>query len=112
MKGCALLFKFRVLEGQEAAYAAYLEGPVATIDAAAHKADAFIELVTIRPQDASTWNHGRLFLFRDHAQREAFAARMAQASLVFDGSEAARAQRKAYAETLRRQIAVSDYELD
>ena len=88
MKGCARLFKFLVAAGQEGAYAAYLDGPVAAIDAMAHKDDVFVELITIQPDSAGAWNHGRLFLFRDHAQRAAFAARMAQASLAFDGSEA------------------------
>ena len=111
MKGCARLFKFRVVEGLEATYAAYLDGPVAAIDAAAHTADVFVDLITVRPQNGGAWNHGRLFLFRDHAQRDAFAARMAEASLAFDGSETARTQRKAFAESLRRQIAVSDYDI-
>jgi hypothetical protein len=112
MKGCARLFKFHVLDGQEAAYAAYLETAVAAIDAMAHKSNVFIELITIRPQAAhSTWNHGRLFTFRDHAQRAAFADAIAEASLAFDGSEAARDARKAAAETMRRLVAVADYDL-
>ena len=111
MKGCARLFKFQVLDGQEAAYAAYLEGPVAAIDAMAHKDDAFADLITIRPQAAGGWNHGRLFVFRDHAHRAAFAGRMAEASLAFDGSDAARDARKARADTMRRLVAAADYDL-
>ena len=36
-------------------------------------------------------------------------ARMAAAALAFDGSADATARRKAFAETLRRQIAIADY---
>ena len=112
MKGCARLFKFQVPQGREAAYTAYLEGPVAIIDAMAHQADAFVDLVTIRPDASDTaWNHGRLFTFRDRDQRAAFAGRMAEASLAFDGSAAARDRRKADAESLRRLVAVADYDL-
>lgn len=112
MKGCARLFKFLVRDGQDAAYAAYLETAVAAIDAMAHRQDVFVALITIRPEAADgAWNHGRLFTFRDHAQRQAFAARIAEASLVFDGSEAAREARKAHAETLRSLVAVADYDL-
>jgi hypothetical protein len=111
MKGCARLFKFQIRDGQEAAYAAYLEGAVAAIDAMAHRSDVFVDLITIRPDSVGAWNHGRLFTFRDHAQRAAFAGRMAQAALAFDGSEAARDSRKAQAETLRRLVATTDYDL-
>jgi hypothetical protein len=112
MKGCARLFKFQVLDGQETAYAAYLETVVTAIDRVAHKSDVFIDLITIRPQAAdSAWNHGRLFTFRDHAQRAAFAGGVAEAALAFDGSEAAREARKATAETMRRLVAVADYDL-
>jgi hypothetical protein len=111
MKGCARLFKFQILDGQEAAYAAYLEGAVVAIDAMAHRSDVFVDLITIQPETSGDWNHGRLFIFHDHSQRAAFAGRMAAASLAFDGSEAARDARKAQAETLRRLVATTDYDL-
>jgi hypothetical protein len=111
MKGCARLFKFRVADGQEAAYAAYLAGPVAAIDAMAHQDGVFADLITITPDNAGAWNHGRLFIFHDSAQRAAFADRMAQASLAFDGSAAARDARKTRAETMRRLVATADFDV-
>ncbi|HEY0266657.1 MAG TPA: hypothetical protein VGC16_07895 [Rhizomicrobium sp.] len=107
----ARMFKFRIRPGMEQAYADYLRDVVTPIDAVAHKADVFRELVTVMPDGETSWNHGRLFIFRDAAQRDAFAAGMADAAAAFDGSEAAKVKRKAYAETLRKQVAVSDYTL-
>lgn len=109
---CARLFKFLVLPGCEAQYTAYLRDVVAVIDAAAHRDGVYETLVTIMPQGEADWDHGRLFRFRDAAQREAFATRMAAHAAAFDGSAEATARRKAFAETLRRQIAVSDYLLE
>ncbi len=105
----ARMFKFRILPGMEKAYGDYLRDVVTPIDEAAHKADVFMELVTVTPDGEAAWNHGRIFLFRDGAQREAFAAGMAQAAAAFDGSEDAKIKRKAYAETLRTLITTSDY---
>ncbi len=96
----ARMFKFLVLPGRERAYGDYLRDVVTPIDEAAHKADTFLELVTLTPNGESAWNHGRVFVFRDAAQRAAF-----------DGSDEARIKRKAYAETLRRQIVVSGYDI-
>lgn len=108
---CARMFKFLVLPGQEAAYAAYLRDVVTPIDAAAHRDGVFAELVTLTPEGEAGWNHGRVFLFRDVAQRDGFAAGIAAHAAVFDGSAEATARRKAQAETLRRLIAVSDFAL-
>ncbi len=105
------MFKFFVLPGQEQAYADYLRDVVTPIDAIAHDADVFVRLVTITPEGEAAWNHGRVFIFRVAAQRDAMPARMAAAALTFDGSEDATRQRKAFAETLRRQIAVADYDM-
>jgi hypothetical protein len=106
------MFKFFVLPGREQAYANYLRDVVAPIDAIAHDADTFVRLVTITPEGSSSdWNHGRVFIFRDAAQRDAMPARMAAAALAFDGSEDATHHRKALAETLRRQVAVADYDM-
>jgi len=109
---CARMFKFRVLPGMEQAYADYLREVVTPIDAVAHAADAFVELITVTPDAVETeWNHGRVFTFRDRAHREAMPAAMAKAAAGFDGSDEARVKRKAYAETLRRQIAIADYDV-
>ncbi len=109
--GCARMFKFLVLPGQEQAYDDYLRDVVAPIDAVAHDAGAFLALLTVTPDTVdAAWNHGRIFTFRDHAHREAMPAAMAKAAAAFDGSEEARITRKAYAETLRRQIAIADYD--
>ncbi len=105
---CVRMFKFLVL--QEQAYADYLRDVVTPIDRIAHDADVFVRLVTVTPQGGSVWNHGRAFIFRDAAQRAAMSAGMAAAALAYDGSEEATRRRKAHAETLRRQVAVSDYE--
>ena len=106
---CARMFKFRVLPGMEQAYADYLREVVTPIDAVAHAAGAFLELLTVTPDATEDWNHGRVFTFRDRAHRETMPAAMAKAAAGFDGSDEARVKRKAYAETLRRQIAVADY---
>ncbi len=108
---CARMFKFQVLQGREADYAAYLRDVVTPIDEAAHRGGVFETLVTVTPDKPGAWNHGRIFTFRDAAQREAFAARMAACAGTFDGSAEATASRKVFAETLRRQVAVSDYGL-
>ncbi|MDB5739695.1 MAG: hypothetical protein JWP16_735 [Alphaproteobacteria bacterium] len=105
------MFKFFVLPGQEQTYADYLHDVVTPIDKIAHDADVFVRLVTITPEGEAAWNHGRVFIFRDPAQREAMPARMAAVALAFDGSEEATRDRKAFAETLRRQIAVADYDM-
>jgi hypothetical protein len=107
--GAIRMFKFRILPGQEQAYADYLRDVVTPIDRIAHAADAFVELVTITPETESDWNHGRVFTFRDAAHRAAMPARMAAAALAFDGNAGATAQRKAFAETLRRQVSISDF---
>jgi hypothetical protein len=82
---------------------------VTPIDEAAHHDDVFVKLVTITPEGEAAWNHGRLFLFRDLVQRDAFAARIAAHAALFDGSADATSRRKAQAESLRRLIGVSDY---
>lgn len=108
--GAIRMFKFLVLPGMEQAYADYLRDVVTPIDRIARQADAFLELITITPESGDAgWNHGRVFTFRDAAHRDAMPARMAAAALAFDGSAEATARRKAYAETLRRQIAITDY---
>jgi hypothetical protein len=109
---CTRMFKFQILSGREADYAAYLRGVVAVIDAAAHDDGVFETLVTITPDAPTDWNHGRIFTFRDTAQRAAFAGRMASHAAAFDGSADATAKRKAFAETLRRQVAVADYSVE
>jgi hypothetical protein len=105
------MFKFFVLPGREQDYADYLRDVVTPIDRVAHDADAFVRLVTITPEGEAAWNHGRVFIFRDSAHRDAMPARMAAAAHAFDGSEEATRHRKAFAETLRRQIAVADYDM-
>ena len=107
----ARMFKFLILPGQEHAYAGYLRDVVTPIDEAAHKAGVFDRLHTIMPDGEAGWNHGRVFLFIDRAQRDAFAARMAEQAAAFDGSAAATARRKAFAETLRRQVGISDFQV-
>jgi hypothetical protein len=110
--GCIRMFKFLVLPGMEQAYADYLRDVVTPIDVVAHKADAFLELLTLTPDaPGAAWNHGRVFTFRDPVHRAAMPAAMAKAAAAFDGSDAARITRKAYAETLRRQIAITDYDV-
>ncbi|HWM60547.1 MAG TPA: hypothetical protein VNN98_00270 [Rhizomicrobium sp.] len=110
--GCIRMFKFRVLPGMEQAYADYLRDVVAPIDAVAHDAGAFLELLTVTPDTVdAAWNHGRIFTFRDHAHRGAMPAAMAKAAAAFDGSDEARNKRKAYAETLRRQVVIADYDV-
>lgn len=108
----ARMFKFLVLPGQEQAYAGYLRDVVTPIDAAAHADDVFVDLATVTPEGTASWNHGRVFTFRDRSQRDAFAARMAGHAAAFDGSAEATARRKAFAETMRRQVAVTDYQID
>jgi hypothetical protein len=110
--GCIRMFKFQVLPGMERAYAEYLRDVVAPIDAAAHRDGAYLDLVTVTPDAAdAAWNHGRVFTFRDRVHRGAMPAAMAKAAAAFDGSDEARVKRKAYAETLRRQIAIADYDI-
>lgn len=111
MNSFARIFKFRVLPGQQEAYDAYLRTVVTPIDEAARTVGVFERLVTIIPRGGADWNHGRIFIFRDEMQRGAFAERMAMAAQVFDGSEAARDARKAYAETLRALVAIEDYDI-
>jgi hypothetical protein len=106
------MFRFLVLAGQEKAYATYLRDVVTPIDDAAHRDDVFVKLVTLVPEGEAAWNHGRIFLFRDVAQRDGFAARIAAHAATFDGSADATARRKAQAESLRRLIGVSDYTLE
>jgi hypothetical protein len=106
---CARLFKYFVLRDE--AYRDYLRDVVEPIDRAAHDADAFVSVMTIVPETKKSWTQGRLFTFRDHAQRAAFADAMAAQAASFDGGEAARAARKQHAETLRRLVAVADYDI-
>ena len=108
---CARMFKFLVLPGMEQAYADYLRDVVTPIDRIAHASDAFVGLITITPEGEAAWTHGRFFTFRDAEHRAAMPARMAAVALAFDGSADATARRKAFAETLRRQIAIADYAL-
>lgn len=108
---CVRLFQYAVLPGMEAAYQDYLRAAVEPIDRAAHARDAFVEVFTIAPDQPDDWTIGRLFTFRDAAQRAAMPAIMAACAQDFDGGEAATAARKARAETLRRLVAVKDYSL-
>ena len=109
---CARIFQFRVLPGQETSYADYLRDVVAPIDEAAHRDGIFENLVTIVPEAADAgWNHGRIFIFRDAAQREVFAAGIAGHAAAFDGNADATARRKAFAEQLRTLIAVCDFQI-
>jgi len=103
------LFKYVVL--RDKAYSDYLRDVVEPIDRAAHAADVFLDVMTIVPQQEEDWTQGRLFTFRDRAQRNAFAEAMALHAAVFDGSEEARIWRKRYANTMRKLIAVFDYDL-
>ncbi len=63
------------------------------------------------PDAEADWNHGWVFTFRDAAHRAAISARMAAATPAFDDSEEVARPREAYAETLRRPIATSDYDM-
>jgi hypothetical protein len=108
----ARLFQYLVLPGQAQSYAAYLRDVVTVIDEDAHRAGIFDRLHTIIPDTAADWNHGRVFLFQDRAQRDGFAARMAERAAAFDGEADATARRKAYAETLRRLVGVVDFQID
>lgn len=105
------LFQYAVHPGMEQAYRDYLRDVVEAIDRAAHAQGVFEAVFTILPEQAADWTQGRLFTFRDAAQRAAMAERMAAAALAFDGSAGATARRKQYAETLRRLVAVQDYRL-
>lgn len=106
---CARLFQYFVL--QESAYRDYLRDVVEPIDRAAHAVGAFESVTTIVPDVKESWTQGRLFTFRDHAHRAAFADAMAAQAAMFDGGEAARLARKQHAETLRRLVAVLDYDI-
>jgi hypothetical protein len=106
---CARLFKYFVLQADT--YRDYLREVVEPIDRAAHDADAFVSVMTIVPEAKENWTQGRLFTFRDPAHRAAFVDAMAAQAAAFDGSEAAKLARKSYAETLRRLVAVSDYDI-
>jgi hypothetical protein len=106
---CARLFQYFVLQAD--AYRDYLRDVVEPIDRAAHDVGAFESVMTIEPDGNCDWTQGRLFTFGDHAQRAAFADAMAAQAAAFDGSEAAKERRKAYAETLRRLVAISDYDI-
>ena len=108
----ARMFKFLVLPGQQEAYAAYLRDIVSRIDEAACEAGVFDRLHTIVPEVAGDWNHGRMFLFRDRAQRDGFAVRIAEHAAAFDGDTAATAARKVFADTLRGLIGVADFQID
>jgi hypothetical protein len=106
---CARLFKYDVLQAD--AYREYLRDVVEPIDRAAHDAGAFVAVMTIVPEGEGGWTQGRLFTFRDRDHRAAFADAMAAQAAAFDGSEAAKRTRKQYAETLRRLVAVADYDI-
>jgi hypothetical protein len=107
---CARAFKVRVLPGQEAAYARYLQEVVEPIDAIAHAAGVFAHMHAVRPEDpGADWTHARVFFFTDDAQRQRFTDTMAQAAAQFDGSGAATERRKALAATLRVTVGTSDY---
>jgi hypothetical protein len=112
--GCVRMFKVRVLSGMERAYADYIRDIVEPIDRIAHAADAFLDVVTVVPDgaDPAGWTQARIFTFRDEAQRAALPVKMGAAAASFDGSAEATARRKQFAETLREQIAVSDYALE
>ena len=107
----ARLFKFLVLPGQEQVYSDYVRDVVTPIDEAAHKAGVFDRLQTIIPQAGKDWNHGSIFFFRDLGQRDVFTARMAQQAAIFDGSDAATKDRKSHAETMRRLVGTSDFQV-
>jgi len=103
-------FQYQVLPGRAADYAAYLREVVEPIDRQAHADGAFEEVFTVEPlarQEPPMLC--RVFRFRDEAQLQAFAGRMAQAAARFDASAQATAQRKAHAETLRTLVGVHDY---
>ncbi len=107
---CARSFRVRVLPGQEAAYERYLRDVVEPIDAMAHAAGVFAQMLAMRPEYAGAdWTHARVFLFADTAQRDRFTAAMAQAAGRFDGDAAATARRKAFADTLRVTVGNYDY---
>jgi hypothetical protein len=105
----ARLFKYAVLRDE--AYGEYVRDMVEPIDNAAQAAGVFQKVMTIVPQQEEDWTQGRLFTFRDRAQRDAFGEGMAAHAAAFDGSEEARAWRKRYANTLCKLIAVFDYDL-
>lgn len=109
---CIRRFKYKVLPGQEAAYADYLRDVVEPIDHMAFADDAFLEVFMMYPMQEDTEDiQCRVFLFRDEAQFKAFPALMAKAAAQFDGNAAATEKRKAYAETLRALVGVQDYRL-
>ncbi len=107
---CARAFRVRVLAGQEDAYARYLREVVEPIDAMAHEAGVFAQMLAIRPEapDAD-WSHARVFLFRDLAQRSRFTEAMAACATRFDGSAEATTARKAFADRLRVALGSRDY---
>lgn len=107
----ARLFKYAVHPGMEDAYRAYLGDVVAVIDHAAHKEGVFEQVFIIEPEQAADWTQGRLFTFRDLAQRDAFAGRMAAQALAYDGGVETQKARKAHAETMRRLTGTQDFRL-
>lgn len=113
---CLRSFRVRVRPGQEEAYTRYVAEVVEPIDRIAHAADVFVDVLAIQPEPSTDgsaadqdWTHCRLFSFRDRGQRDRFQTEMGKAAAQFDGSDAALAKRKAYAETLREALGPRDY---
>lgn len=111
-KRCARAIYWRARPGQFDVYSEYVRTQVEPIDEEALRRGALISHTTLldRRPDAP-WTHMRLFVFQDASQRENMVQALSEAAAALMPDAARRAERSAYAASLRDRVGDADFDL-
>lgn len=109
---CARAIYWRAKPGQMDAYSAYLQHHVEPVDEEARRRGALRSFMTlVDPRPDAPWSHMRLFVFDSHDARSSMLTALAAAAAAVTPDPAARAERAAYAATLRDRVGEADFDL-
>lgn len=98
----AAVYYWKAKPGRLGDYNRYIRDYAAPIDREAQRRGAFISVTTyISQKPDSPWTHMRIFVLRDHAQRDGLQKALDDAKLRLHPDEQERNRQAAYAETLR-----------
>ena len=106
------VYFWKAKPGKLEEYNKYIREFAEPIDEEARRGGAFLSVTTyVSNRPDAPWTHMRVFLLKDRAQLQGLSAALDAAKLRFHPDEAQRAQKDAYAATLRDFVSQEEVEI-
>jgi len=107
-----VVYFWKAKPGKLEEYNKYIREFAEPIDEEARRGGAFLSVTTyVSNRPDAPWTHMRVFLLKDRAQLQGLSAALDAAKLRFHPDEAQRAQKDAYAATLRDFVSQEEVEI-